>query len=55
MEQAMQAGGVGCSVGRNIFEHENPFAITQALSRVIHERWTAKDALKELEATLAGG
>jgi DhnA family fructose-bisphosphate aldolase class Ia len=54
MEQAMQAGGVGCSVGRNIFEHENPFAITQALSRVIHERWTAKDALKELETTLAG-
>jgi len=55
MELAMQAGGVGCSVGRNIFQHENPFAITRALARVIHERWSAKDALEELEATLAQG
>ncbi len=55
MEQAMQVGGVGCSVGRNIFQHENPFAITRALSRVIHERWTAKDALEELKTTLAEG
>ncbi len=52
MEQAMQAGGVGCSVGRNIFQHDNPFAITRALSRVIHERWTAKEATEELKETL---
>jgi len=55
MELAMQAGAVGCSVGRNIFQHENPFAITRALARVIHERWPAKDALEELRATLAEG
>ena len=53
MEQGMRAGAVGCSVGRNIFQHKNPLAITRALSRVIHERWNAKDALKELNATLA--
>lgn len=53
MEQAMAVGGVGCSVGRNIFQHENPFAMTRALARVIHERWSAADALEELEATLA--
>jgi len=55
MEAAMAAGGVGCSVGRNIFEHENPFAMTRALARVIHERWAAKDALQELEEELAKG
>lgn len=52
MEQAMQVGAIGCSVGRNIFQHENPFALTRALSRVIHERWRAKDALEELTGTL---
>ena len=50
MEQAMGAGGIGCSVGRNIFMHRSPEAITRALSRVIRERWTgekAHDALSE--------
>jgi DhnA family fructose-bisphosphate aldolase class Ia len=49
MEQAMAVGGVGCSVGRNIFQHQNPWAITQALSRVIHERQSAKEALREMQ------
>jgi fructose-bisphosphate aldolase/2-amino-3,7-dideoxy-D-threo-hept-6-ulosonate synthase len=50
MEQAMAAGAIGCSVGRNIFMHRNPEAITRALSRVIRERWSAEkanDALTE--------
>jgi DhnA family fructose-bisphosphate aldolase class Ia len=53
MEQAMAVGAVGCSVGRNIFQHDNPFAITCALSRVIHERWSAKESLEELQDALA--
>jgi fructose-bisphosphate aldolase/2-amino-3,7-dideoxy-D-threo-hept-6-ulosonate synthase len=48
MERAMAAGGIGCSVGRNIFMHRSPEAITRALSRVIRERWNAAEALKEL-------
>lgn len=52
VEQAMKAGAIGCSVGRNIFQHENPEAMTRALSRVIKERWTAKQALEELRETL---
>jgi fructose-bisphosphate aldolase / 2-amino-3,7-dideoxy-D-threo-hept-6-ulosonate synthase len=48
MERAMAAGGIGCSVGRNIFMHRSPEAITRALSRVIRERWSAVDAIKEL-------
>ena len=47
-EQAMRAGAVGCSVGRNIFMHERPEAITRALKRVIVDRWAATDALEEL-------
>lgn len=53
MEGAMSVGAVGCSVGRNIFQHRNPRAITQALSRVIHERWSAQEALRELQSELA--
>jgi fructose-bisphosphate aldolase/2-amino-3,7-dideoxy-D-threo-hept-6-ulosonate synthase len=48
MEQAVQAGAIGCSVGRNIFMHRNPEAITRALSRVIRERWSADKALTSL-------
>lgn len=52
MEQAMQAGAIGCSVGRNIFMHRSPEAITRALSRVIRERWTAEKASAALAEEL---
>ena len=48
MEQAMEAGAIGCSVGRNIFMHARPEAITRALARVIRERWTAAKALQAM-------
>ncbi len=53
MEHAVQAGAIGCSVGRNIFMHRNPEAITRALSRVIRERWSADKALAGLQEELA--
>jgi DhnA family fructose-bisphosphate aldolase class Ia len=49
MEQAVAAGAIGCSVGRNIFMHRSPEAITRALSRVIRERWSADKALEALK------
>jgi DhnA family fructose-bisphosphate aldolase class Ia len=55
MEEAMAAGAIGCSVGRNIFMHASPEAITRALSRVIRERWTADKAAQALEDELASG
>jgi fructose-bisphosphate aldolase / 2-amino-3,7-dideoxy-D-threo-hept-6-ulosonate synthase len=55
MEQAVSAGAIGCSVGRNIFMHDDPRAMTQALSRVIRERWSADKAYDELRATLQEG
>jgi DhnA family fructose-bisphosphate aldolase class Ia len=55
MESAMSAGAIGCSVGRNIFMHKSPEAITRALSRVIRERWKADKALHELQKELGAG
>jgi fructose-bisphosphate aldolase/2-amino-3,7-dideoxy-D-threo-hept-6-ulosonate synthase len=53
MERAMAAGAIGCSVGRNIFMHRSPRAITRALSRVIRERWNADKAHEELRRQAA--
>jgi fructose-bisphosphate aldolase / 2-amino-3,7-dideoxy-D-threo-hept-6-ulosonate synthase len=52
MEQAVAAGAIGCSVGRNIFMHGSPEAITRALSRVIRERWSADKAHEALQEEL---
>jgi DhnA family fructose-bisphosphate aldolase class Ia len=54
MEQAMAVGAIGCSVGRNIFMHRSPEAVTRALSRVIRERWAAEKAHDALVEALGG-
>jgi len=54
MEQAVAAGAIGCSVGRNIFMHDSPEAITRALARVIRERWSAEKAFEALQDELGG-
>ena len=50
MQQARDAGGVGCSVGRNVFQHKSPEAITAAISRIFRMKWSAQQALEELES-----
>jgi class I fructose-bisphosphate aldolase len=55
MEQARAVGAVGCSVGRNVFQHQNPEAITAAISRVFRDGWPARQALEELRTRLAHG
>ncbi len=52
MQQVRDVGAIGCSVGRNIFQHQNPEAITAAISRVFRDKWPAKKAVKELVSKL---
>ena len=54
MQVAVEAGAIGCSVGRNIFMHRSPEGITRALSRVIRERWSSEKAFEALRAELGG-
>ena len=54
MQVAVEAGAIGCSVGRNIFMHRSPEAITRALARVIRERWSADKAHEALQDELTG-
>jgi fructose-bisphosphate aldolase/2-amino-3,7-dideoxy-D-threo-hept-6-ulosonate synthase len=42
---AMDAGAAGVSMGRSIFQHEDPEAITRAVSTVVHDGETTEEAL----------
>lgn len=54
MQAARSAGAVGCSVGRNIFEHQDPEAITRAISMVWREKRSAAEAEAWLAKRLSG-
>ncbi|PCR91694.1 2-amino-3,7-dideoxy-D-threo-hept-6-ulosonate synthase [Natrinema ejinorense] len=43
----MDAGGAGVSMGRSIFQHEDPEAIARAVAGVVHDDLSAEDALTE--------
>ncbi|WP_435144393.1 2-amino-3,7-dideoxy-D-threo-hept-6-ulosonate synthase [Halobaculum sp. P14] len=42
---AMDAGAAGVSMGRSIFQHDDPEAIARAVSAVVHDDADAEDAL----------
>ncbi|MCW4001145.1 MAG: 2-amino-3,7-dideoxy-D-threo-hept-6-ulosonate synthase [Candidatus Bathyarchaeota archaeon] len=43
---ALQAGAAGLSIGRNIFQCDNPTRIAKALSAIVHEDVTVEQAKK---------
>ncbi len=48
-KEAMNAGAIGVSIGRNIFQHNNPVAMTRALARIVHDNVTINRAKMELK------
>ncbi|QTA91824.1 2-amino-3,7-dideoxy-D-threo-hept-6-ulosonate synthase [Desulfonema magnum] len=48
IEDAMQAGAKGLSIGRNVFQHKNPSLFVKAACAIVHENLTAKEALEML-------
>ena len=42
---AMDAGAAGVSMGRTVFQHESPEAMTRAVSGVVHDDLPAEEAL----------
>ena len=53
MAQARDVGAIGCSVGRNVFQHKRPEAVTRAISRIFRDRWSPAQALEELTDTVS--
>ena len=45
VEGALQAGAAGLSIGRNAFQHEKPDKMVQALSRMVHNSASVKEAV----------
>ncbi len=45
---ALTAGAAGLSIGRNVFQYENPALIVKALSAIVHEGADVEQALKIL-------
>ncbi|MBP1986828.1 2-amino-3,7-dideoxy-D-threo-hept-6-ulosonate synthase [Halolamina salifodinae] len=45
----MDAGAVGVSMGRSVFQHEDPGAMTAAVSAIVHEDASLEEAVAELE------
>lgn len=48
---SIEAGGRGVSIGRNVFQHENPTAMVKALVAIVHERASVDEAMKILGST----
>ena len=55
MAAARSVGAIGCSVGRNIFEHERPDLITRAITQVFEAGWSGQQAYEWLREAMAGG
>jgi class I fructose-bisphosphate aldolase len=54
MQVVRDQGAIGCSVGRNIFQHTHPAAITRAICRIFRDHWTAHEASQELAEAVDG-
>ena len=54
LDEGMQAGAIGVSVGRNIFQHKDPVGMTKAICAVVRERKSPAEALKLVRADARG-
>ncbi len=50
VEDAVSAGAAGVSIGRNVFQYENPADMTITISKIVHEGISAEEAIKRLKA-----
>jgi fructose-bisphosphate aldolase, class I len=48
--EIVEAGAVGLAVGRNVWQHQTPFAMTEAIKQVLFKGKSPDDAIKLLEA-----
>jgi len=45
---AIDAGSIGVSIGRNVFQHEKPEAMLKAIRKIVIDNASIEDALEEL-------
>lgn len=49
VSESIEAGAAGVAMGRNVFQAEDVSAMVRAISLIVHERYSADEALKELD------
>jgi class I fructose-bisphosphate aldolase len=49
-DEVMKTGAIGVAVGRNVWQHDKPYAITTAIRKLIHDGMSIDDALKLFES-----
>lgn len=49
VDGAIKAGAKGLSIGRNVFQHEQPGKMIGALSKMVHDGMSVDEALEELK------
>jgi fructose-bisphosphate aldolase/2-amino-3,7-dideoxy-D-threo-hept-6-ulosonate synthase len=47
--EAIEAGAIGVSIGRNVFQHRDPTAMVRALAKIVHEGASVEEAMRELK------
>jgi class I fructose-bisphosphate aldolase len=50
VQGAIEAGGAGVSIGRNVFQHRDPSRMVGAISLLVHENSGVEEALSFLQA-----
>ncbi len=53
IRNAMDAGAIGTTIGRNIWEHESPARVVAALAAIVHEDASVDVAMRQLEPSFA--
>jgi len=53
IRHAMDAGAIGTTIGRNIWEHESPSRVVAALAAIVHEDASVEVAARQLEPAFA--
>ena len=48
VKESINAGGAGLSIGRNVFQHEEPTKMIKALSAIVHKNFSVSEAMKLL-------
>ncbi len=49
VRDAIDVGGSGVSIGRNVFQHKNPAKMVEAFAMIIHQNAPVEDALDHLK------
>jgi DhnA family fructose-bisphosphate aldolase class Ia len=53
IRHAMDAGAIGTTIGRNIWEHESPARVVAALAAIVHEDASVDVAMRQFERSYA--